>query len=190
MVAFRVIMITRAPRVLAGPFGFQAGFTLIELLLAVALIGVVAAIAIPGLLNARGNSQEASIVAGVRGVFAAQSAYAFSCADGYFAPSLARLGTQPADGSAPFVDADLAVDPATKGGYRLTLTAGAPVADAPASCNGAAAGEGVRTYWLSADPIHTGPFRHFGGNQGGTLYQSTAAIAPTQNGAPPGATAD
>ena len=151
----------------------------------VALIGIIAAIAVPGLLNARTSAREAATVASMRGVFGAQSTYASSCGGGFYAPSLTRLGTQPADGSGSFVDADLASDPAVKGGFVFSLAPGAPVADSSASCNGAAAGSGVRSFWLAADPMQPG--RHFGGNQGGTLYQATAAIAPTLVGPPPGA---
>ena len=164
------------------------GFTLIELLIVVAIIGIIAGIAVPGLLRARMSGNEASAIGSLRAVNSAQATYAASCGSGFYAPTLTSLGTPPTvGGGGGFIGTDLNTDPSVKSSYTITLTAGVAAAGAPASCNGVAAGATASTYFVSAAPTAGGGVRFFGTNQGGTIYQSTAAVPVTQNGAPAGA---
>jgi hypothetical protein len=153
----------------------------------VAVLGIIAAIAVPGLMRARVAANEAAAVATLRTIVIGQTAYAGTCGGGYFAPSLARLGVGPAEGGgSPFVPPDLGADPVRKNGYIFLLTPGPSEADAPASCNGEAAGRLVRTYFVGAEPAEAAGGKFFGVTADGTIYESPSALPVTLSGAPQG----
>jgi type II secretory pathway pseudopilin PulG len=167
----------------------EAGFTLVDMLFVVAIVGLLASMAIPGLMRARGAAQASSALGTMRVVNSAELTFAISCGLGFYSPDFPTLGTPPPTSTEGYLPPELSSGfTFNKSGYIFSL-AGTPLAGAPASCNGLAAGMASPGYAVVADPIDPSGSvsRYFGSNSDGLIYQDKATLSATmpESGGPP-----
>ena len=131
------------------------GFSLIELLIVVAIIGIIAAIAVPNLLQSKAAANEASAISAIRNIVTSHITFSATVGAGSYATDLAALQ------GAKLIDSVLGSG--TKDGYTFASTGGSI------------------GFTITAEPITAGSTgtRYFFSDESGVIRYTTGGTAGT-----------